>query len=280
MIRKRILGVVAVGGLVLGTLAVSVPAGADLDAGTAGNQLVSCTGMTTITKLNPAITDGATAAYTKGNIKASDGTKVDLLGNPVPADATSCDIDLGIRTDQPGQSVKYTLDTQATTSPLTVTGGSGLYAAKGKFAGHFSGSSSCVTANNTYTTDGSNGAYPLQGKLIFKFQQADMKGKQAQMQQYFRAGAFDNPLNPAEQRLTVTGMVIKGPGIGGDVSATISFFPTNFKKNTDPFACVGLDDPAVPTALSELIITQSPNGTDGSGNPTGPVDPWKVSIPS
>ena len=270
MIRMRILRVAAVGGLIAGTLAVAVPAGADLDATLPDNQIVQCNGGNTISTLNPTLKDGD-AKYTKSATKLSDGTKTQFLTNdPIPANALVCAVDSGIKTNQAGQDAKYVLDNQTNGQNLTQVGPTA------KTSGVLSGSSTCfgedpIPASKTYPN-----AYPVQGKLIWKFDQLDAASKQIQMQQYIRLGI--TPPYTGNTTLNVTGIVIKGPGLGGTVSATITFYPTSSTKNIDPVGCQvagGLDTIPGNTSLSELWV----HGVDGPDAGTA-VDPWSITIPS
>ena len=268
MIRTRILRVVAVSSLVAGTLAVAVPAGADLDATMTDNQIVQCNGQHIIATLNPTIKDGD-AKYVKASSKRSDGTKHEFLtNNAIPADTNICAVDSGIKTNQAGQDVKYVLDNQTNGQNLTQVG------ATAKTSGVFTGSSSCYAETPEPPAKSYPNSYPLQGKLIWKFDQLDAASKQIQMQQYIRIGAVPSTVSD----LTVTGIVIKGPGLGGTVSAYITFYPTNNVKNVDPIGCtdgVGLDAIPLNTSLTELHL-YAIDGPDAGTT----ADPWSVTIPA
>ena len=273
-IKSRIISGAMVLGLVGGTLAVAVPAGADLDAGLDGNQLVQCAGINTIATLNPTIKDGD-AKYIKAANKASDGTKQQFLTNdPVPANALTCFVDAGIATDQAGQDPKYLLDDQSNGNTLLTMAGGGPFGFTPKITGVFRGSSSCYAEDPSPASKSYPNVYPLNGKLIWKFDQADAKLKQLQIQQYLRIGAIAGTASD----LSVSGIVIKGPGIGGDVSASITFYPTNSTKNVDPIGCtdgVGLDSIPGNTDLKELWL-YAIDGPDADSV----VDPWSITIPS
>ena len=255
-------------GLVGGTLAVAAPAGADLDGSLADNQIIQCNGQNAIVTLNPTIKDGP-ALYAKVATKASDGSKFQFLTNdPVPANNNTCLVDAGIRTDQAGQDVKYLLDDQSNGNAVLTQSG-----ATAKVSGVFRGSSSCYAEDPSPASKNYPNSYPLNGKLIWKFDQLDVKAKQIQIQQYIRIGAVTGTVSD----LSATGIVIKGPGIGGTTSVYLTFYPTNSTKNVDPIGCtdgVGLD--AIPgnTSLAELWLYQ----IDGPDVGTA-VDPWSITIP-
>ena len=81
-----------------------------------------------------------------------------------------------------------------------------------------SGSASCNRSDVTLATDYPN-AYPLQGKMIFKYQQSDAALKQIQNQIYVRLGT--DPLDVDITHITLRGIAIKGPGVGGDVERDV-----------------------------------------------------------
>ncbi len=267
MIRNRIMGAVATAALVGGGLVAFAPAPAG-----AAQSLLTCQGLSAIGSLNPTLKSND-AAYAKVALKDSDGTKTEYLSlAPIPADSTTCLVDAGIRTNQGGQDVKYTLDDQSNgAAALTRTGGA---APDGKNVGSTFGSTTCnstdtVNVDNTYPQ-----SYPLQGKTIWKFEQLTTLGAQIQIQQYVRTGRDIADTNA--QHITVKGIVIKGPGLGGDVSAVLNFYPTSSVKNTNALECVDADvtDDALEASLAELTVQQA----DGSDVGTA-VDDWLISIP-
>ncbi len=267
MIRNRIMGAVATAALVGGGLVAFAPAPAG-----AAQSLLTCSGLSAIASLNPTIKSND-AAYVKTALKDSDGTKLEYLTNaPIPADTTSCLVDSGIRTNQGGQDVKYILDDQTNgNGGLTRTGNA---APDGKNVGTTTGSATCNSSDVVNVDSAYPQGYPLQGKLIWKFEQLTALGAQIQIQQYLRTGR--DLADPNAQHITVKGIVIKGPGIGGDVNAVLNFFPTNSVKNLDPLECVdaNVSDDALEASLAELTITQA-DGSDGDAF----VDNWVISIP-
>jgi len=241
LIRSRILRVVAAATVVgAGIGVVSTTSGAD-------TTLVSCTGITSLAKLNPTIKSGD-AKYIKA---ASSGT------------TGSCTVDAGIRNNQTTQDPKYVLDDQA-------GGHSTLSVQKG--TGTLSGSVSCNSTDPSLITD-YPASYPLQGKLIYKFNELDAALKQIQMQAYVRGGRDNADPNPTN--FTIKGIVIKGPGVGGDLTTTLSFFPNLADTHNVNFLdCVA--NPATRNgSLASLFILPS----DGSDAGTA-VDPLAVTIPS
>ncbi len=267
MIRNRIMGAVATAALVGGGLVAFVPAPAG-----AAQSLLTCSGLSAIGSLNPTLSSND-AKYTKVALKDSDGTKTEYLSlAPIPADTTSCLVDAGIRTNQAGQDVKYVLDDQ-TNGNLALTR-TGSAAPDGKNVASSTGSATCNTSDTVNVDSDYPTAYPLQGKTIWKFEQLTPTGAQIQIQQYIRTGRDLADTNA--QHITVKGIVIKGPGIGGDSSAVLNFFPTSSIKNLNVLECVDADvtDDAVEASLAELTIQQA----DGS-DVDAAVDPWVISIP-
>lgn len=232
------MGAVATAALVGGGLAAFVPATAG-----AAQTLVGCSGITSLAKLNPTLKAGD-AKYTKAANTGTTGT---------------CLVDSGIRTNQAGQDVKYLLDDQtAGNSVLTML----------KSSGTFSGSASCNRVDTGLATDYPTG-YPLQGKVVWKFNETFPTLVNIQSQQYLRLGVDPEDVDPTH--IIATGIAIKGPGIGGDVSAKLVFGPTASIKNVNLLGCV--DDgslalnPAT-TSLAELNITQQESTS------------WDISIPA
>ncbi len=233
-------------------------------AANAATTLLSCTGIAAIGTANPTLKSGD-AAYTKVALKDSDGTKTDILAGPIPADATTCSVNAGIRTNQAGQDIKYVLDDQTNgAASLTTTG------ALSKGVTTTSGSATCNSADPTLVTTFPT-AYPLQGKLQYKFDQLDALGHQILFQAYVRTGV--DPADPTFGHITVKGIVIKGPGVGFDLAATFGFGATTSVKNLNLLDCVG--NPAAKNAsIAELDLQQ----VDGSDVGTT-VDPLTVSTP-
>lgn len=230
----------------------------------AATTLLSCSGLHSIATLNPAIGSG-NSKYVKAVTADSTGLKFDLFNLPIPADAFACVADAGIRTNQPGQSALYTLDDQTNGNAFLTTSG-----ALSKTTSIAAGSSSCNSTDPLLTTAYPTG-YPLQGKTIVKFDQLTPTLVQIQSQTYIRLGR--DPLETSPLNITVKGIVIKGPGLGGDTNATLSFFPTNSIKNLNALDCTG--NPSLGTAsLAELHIQQA-DGPDADAL----IDPWTVTIP-
>jgi hypothetical protein len=253
------------GGLVAGAFAVG---GSSPDAD-AAQTLYACSGFVVIEGFNPTVGSGD-AKYNKGSLKKSDGTKLDGFGSPIPADATTCLVDSGIRTNQAGQDVKYLLDDQTGGNTVLTLSGTAL----GKLSGTLAGSASCNSTDPTLDTDYPT-EYPAQGKLVFKYDQI-VAGKQLQSQQYVR---FDlDPADTNPQHRIITGTVIKGVGVAGDITATVDVFPTNSSKNSaltgDLLDCVA--NPALGVAVIAEVRLIAADGTDVDALD----DPWLISIPS
>lgn len=242
MLRTRILSVVTAGVLVGGGLAVFAPA-----SGAADTTLVGCSGITAAATLNPTLKSGS-SKYIKAAAKGAAGT---------------CIVDSGITTNQSTQDIKYVLDNQTNgNNVLTVT----------KLVGSLSGSVSCNSTDTSLLTD-YPASYPLQGKIIVFFSQLDALAKPIQSQMYVRGGR--DQADPNFANFTIDGIAIKGPGIGGNVSAVLQFFPNLLStKNLNITDCIA--NPATQNAsLAALDITQS----DGSDVGTA-VDTWNISIPT
>ena len=241
MIRSRIVRVVAATSL--------IGAGFGIAASTSGadQTLVACSGVTAAAKLNPTLKSGD-AKYIKSAGLGTTGT---------------CLVDEGIANDQSTQDVKYVLDDQsANNNVLTML----------KDTSVLSGSVSCNSTDTSLLTD-YPAAYPIQGKVIWKFNETFPTLVNIQIQQYLRGGRDPLDTNPAN--FTLSGIVIKGPGVGGNVSATLQFFPNLLDpKNLNIADCVA--NPATRNAvLASLGITQS----DGSDAGTA-VDVWSITIPT
>jgi hypothetical protein len=243
--------------LTVGAAGIAAPnANADLDLVDAGTQVVRCSASNFIASLNPTIKDGTAvdghvARYIKTTLKRSDGTKTAFL-SPIPADNTTCSVDAGIRTNQNNQDVKYLLDNQSNgNATLTMTG----------VATALTGSTQCqsgiVGPDVEYPV-----AYPLQGKLIYKFAELGANGAPLQIQSYIRTYADTSDTGI----FLTTGTVIKGPGVGGRVSLAFSFFPTDSTKNNNVAAgCT--DNVAGNAAGAELWVIGADSNTDADALP-------------
>ena len=265
MITRNVLRIVAAGAILGSPLTVI-----GVEAAGAETVLVSCTGVHAIITLNPT-TGSGDARYTKWTTKDSDGTKVDLLGNPIPADTQSCSVDAGIRTNQPTQDAKYLLDDQTNGASTLTTSG---LAAKSVMS--VTGSGTCRSSDPLLNT-AYPASYPLQGKVVTKFDQNYAPTPTGalipiQMQSYIRLGS--DPLDP-DGDVTVTGIVMKGPGLGGTVKASLSIFPTNSVKNLNPIDCIVASGSSSGNAsIAEMSLAQSDGSDLGSA-----IDPWVISIP-
>lgn len=244
-----------------GLTAVATPAGA-------ATQVLGCTGLSQIVTMNPP-TGSSSAKYLKWAVKDSDGSKTDLFGSPVAADGFTCTVAPGIRTPNPATNSASGKDNpfdDQTNGAATLTTAGG--AAKTTMS--LAGSGSCRTdvPNTSYPS-----AYPIQGKAITKFDQFSATGVQIQMQSYLRLGA--DTADP-EGDLTVRGIVMKGPGIGGEVRATLALFPTNSVKNVNVIDCSAqfTPVPAGDASVVEMKLSQA-DGSDGDSL----VDPWEVVLP-
>jgi hypothetical protein len=250
--------------------AVAALGGTGLGVGAAGAEsvLLSCTGMSKIVTMNPP-TGSAGAKYLKWSVKDSDGTKFDLFGAPVPADALGCDVDTGIRTPNAATNSASgkdnPFDDQTNGHADLTTAG-----ATAKSVMSLAGSGSCRTdvPDTSYPS-----AYPIQGKVITKFDQTDASSKPISQLSYVRLDA--DPLD-AEGDIKVTGTVIKGPGTGGEVRATIALFPTNSTKNVNVIDC-SPDFTPVPAGNAQ-VVEMKLGQADGSDAGTA-IDPWVVAIP-
>jgi len=278
--------IAGVGSLALaagGMAAFAVPA-----ANAASQSLLTCSGTSIVALLNPTL-GSADAKYAKAAVKRIDSANSakyhsSLTGGedlgPSPVDATTCLVDAGIRTNNTATNSASGKDnpfdnqtnSQATLSMTTST--PFVPAIVGSTAGSATCNRSDPAVNGDYPQ-----AYPLQGKLIFKYSQADALAKQIQLQAYTRLGS--DTADPDVTHITVRGTVIKGPGVGGDVTSTFGFgaaFDT--KKNLNLLDCVNdnsnINDPRDGNAsLATLIISPA----DGSDVGTT-VDPFLVSIPA
>ena len=242
--------------------------------------LVSCTGVNQIATVNPAL-GSRSAKYVKEVTKDSIGDKTEFGTNAnVPTDATTCALDSGIRTDDPNTNSGTAtaqmnpFDNQSNGFASLTTHGSAI--AKTVMA--LAGSSTCqtepqATVNNSYPR-----AYPIQGKVTVTFDQhlstPALNPAHIQIQEYVRFGKDISDPNPTH--VHVTGIVTKGPGLGGDVSATLRVWPTTNVKNLNPLECSDADvtQTTNSASLTEMAFTQA-DGSDGNTT----VDPWTVTIP-
>jgi hypothetical protein len=260
--------------LVASGMAFAAPA-----ANAATQTLVNCGTSTRIfASLNPTLGSGD-ARYVKTSVKRNDGAvnHLSLTGaedfGPSTSDATSCSVDAGIRTTNTATNSASGKDNpfdNQTNGQSTLS--MGALTSIGKISGTSAGSASCnrsdVTLNGDYPV-----AYPLQGKIIYKYTQFDALAKQIQNQFYVRLGA--DAADPDITHITLDGIVIKGPGVGGDVSATFAFgasyAPT---KNLNLLDCTATTA-AQNASLASLIISPA----DGSDVGTV-LDDFVVTIPA
>lgn len=266
-ILTRLAGLGTVAGVALAAFA-AVPAAAD-------QQLLACAGMSGIASLNPTLGSNG-PRYMKSSTKGSDGTKTEFLSlAPIPADNLTCLVDAGIRTNNTvidNGTGKYTLDDQTGGNAVLTSSPTGTpFPAKG--SGSMAGAFTCNGSDTSLALEYPN-SYPQQGKTTWKFNQADGAGKQIQLQQYIRMGI--DLADTEAFHVTVRGIVIKGPGLGGDVRATLRLFPTSSTKNLNVLECTDTNvaNDSTEASIAELSITQA----DGSDGDTA-VDPWTVSIP-
>jgi len=282
-IKTKLIAGVGSLALVAGGMAIAAPA-----ASAADQTLVNCgTGTRIVALLNPTL-GSSDAKYVKAAVKRNDSVNsgkyhLSLTGaedlGPSTVDATSCSVNAGIRTDNAATNAGTKLnpfDNQTNgQATLSMTSNTPFVPA---IVGSTAGSATCNRSDPAVNGDYPQ-SYPLQGKLIFKFSQADAAAKQIQLQAYTRLGS--DPADPDVTHITVRGTVIKGPGVGGDVTSTFGFgaaFDT--KKNLNLLDCVNdnsnINDPRDGNAsLATLIISPA----DGSDVGTT-VDPFLVSIPA
>ena len=114
--------------------------------------------------------------------------------------------------------------------------------------------------------------YPGQGKLVTKFVELDAAGKPLQLQAYIRLGKDFS--DPDQYDLVVSGIVIKGVGVGGSVHAVVTLAPDLAStKNLNLIDCV-----TVPAAGNASLAAMNITPADGSDAGTD-VDLWTVSLP-
>jgi hypothetical protein len=235
------------------------------------NVLLSCTGLRQIAALSPAM-GSSSAKYVKASGKKSVGDRHEFGTNTtIPADATACDVGTGIRNNNPAT------DVGTKTNPFDdqTNGHQSLTTTGGKVTLQLAGSATCQTepqgtVNGSYPT-----AYPLQGKLAVTFDQTDAKGKPIVLQAYARLG--HDVSDPDPTHWVLGGTVIKGPGVGGELSATVRMTPTTSTKNLNPGECTDSDvtDDANNASLTEVAFTLA----DG-GDQDNLVDPLQVTLPA
>jgi uncharacterized protein YfcZ (UPF0381/DUF406 family) len=242
LIRSRILSAAAAVAIVGGGVAAFAPA-----ASAADTTLIACSGIAADAKLNPTLKSGD-AKYIKASSSGTTGT---------------CLVDEGIANNQGTQDVKYVLDDQTNNNNVLT-----MLTNKGSLAG----SVSCNSTDTSLLTD-YPASYPLQGKITWKFTQLNALSKNIALQMYVRGGRDELDPNPAN--FTISGIVIKGPGVGGDTQATLQFFPDLLStKNLNILDCTA--NPATQNAsLADLDVSQS----DGSDAGTA-LDNWLVTIPA
>jgi len=276
--------IAGVGSLALaagGMAAFAVPA-----ANAASTNLLSCTGTSIVALLNPTL-GSADAKYTKVAVKRDDATNrakyhSSLTGGEdlgeSPLDVTDCVVDAGIRTNNTATNSASgkdnPFDNQTNGATHLTTNGGGFV---GSIVGSTAGSATCNRSDPAVNGDYPQ-AYSLQGKPIFKFNQADAAAKQIQLQAYTRLGS--DTADPDVTHITVVGTVIKGPGVGGDVKSTFGFGAAFTSKNLNLLDCV--NDNSDPNnarqgnaSLAALIISPA-DGSDVGVT----VDPLTVSIPA
>jgi hypothetical protein len=235
--------------------------------------LLSCTGISQVATVNPTL-GSVSAKYAKIAGKDSLGTSTEFgTGAPIPADNTTCAVGSGIRTNNAGtDSTKPNPydDQTVGQSSLTTAG------ATAKTVLVLDGSATCqtiaqATVNNSYPQ-----AYPLQGKVTTTFDQLNSLAKPIVLQEFVRLDR--DASDPDSSHYKVHGIVIKGPGVGADVSATVRLWPTSdVKKNLNPADCTDPDVTATGNhaSIGQVAITLA----DGSDQDTT-VDPWTVSLPA
>jgi len=261
--------------LVAGGMAFVAPA-----ANAADTTLVTCNNTRIVALLNPTL-GSSDAKYVKASVKRNDAANsakyhLSLTGaedlGPSAQDATTCTVDAGIKTNNPATNSAggkdNPFDNQTNGQNLTMTGSTPFLPG---ISGTSAGSNTCNRSDTTLDRD-YPAAYPLQGKLIFKYNQADAAAKQIQHQLYTRLGADDT--DPDVTHITVRGIVIKGPGVGGDVHATFAFGAAFSSKNVNLGDCIATTA-AGNASLAALLITPA----DGSDVGTT-VDPLTITIPA
>ena len=254
-------------------------------AATAATTLMTCSGTSLIASLNPTL-GSSDAKYTKAASKRNDGAvnHLSLTGSqdlgPSITDATSCALDSGITTTNAltDAGVKLNPYDNQTSDGSEPNGYStltmGAITSVAKIAGVTGGSASCNRADPGLVTTYPR-AYPLNGKLVYKFLELTPTAVQIQAQAYIRLGT--DPIDTDITHITVRGIVIKGPGVGGDVSGTLAFgaafAPT---KNINLLDCTadGTPPAAGNASLGSLLI-QPADGPDAGVA----VDDLTVSIP-
>ncbi len=279
-IKTRLVAGASTLALAGGMMAIAAP------AASAATTLMTCSGTSLIASLNPTL-GSSDAKYAKAASKRNDGSinHLSLTGGedlgPSVSDNTSCAVASGIRTtvaatnSLSGKDNPFDNQTADGSEPggyATLTMGS--IASAAKLVGSTAGSASCNRADPGLVTTYPQ-AYPLNGKLVYKFLELTPTAVQIQAQLYVRLGT--DPLDTDITHITVRGISIKGPGVGGDVSGTLAFgaayAPT---KNINLLDCTadGTPPAAGNASLGSLIITPA-DGSDAGAL----VDDLTVSIP-
>ena len=271
--KTRLIGGASALALAGGMMAFVAPA-----ANAATQTLLDC-GTTThlFASLNPTLGSGD-AKVTKAVSKRNNGAlnHLSLTGSqdlgPSTTDATSCAVDAGIRTDNPLTNKGAVLNPYDNQTNGQATLSMGAINSTATITGISAGSASCNRADPTLVTTYPR-SYPLNGLITYKYLQLTAASVAIQNQFYVRLGA--DATDPDATHITVKGIAIKGPGVGGDVSATFAFgaafAPTKNLNLTDCLA-----NPALKNAsLGSLLI----NAADGSDAGTLD-DPFLVTIPA
>ena len=273
-IKTRLIGGASALAIAGSMMAVAAPA-----ANAATQSLLNCgTSTHLFSSLNPQLRSG-NARYTKAVSKRNNGATnhLSLTGSqdlgPSTTDATSCAVDVGIRTNNPSSNsitnVNNPFDDQ-TNGQATLS--MGAITSTATIAGVSSGSATCNRADPALLRNYPQ-AYPLNGLITFKYLQLTAANVAIQNQFYTRLGT--DPLDTDVTHITVKGIVTKGPGIGGDVSATFafgaSFAPTKNLNLTDCLA-----NPALGNASLGSLLINAADGSDADSLP----DDFQVTIPA
>lgn len=228
--------------------------------------LLSCTGTSLVATVNPAMSSQS-SKYTKVSGKGAVAGASSESGTnaAIPADATQCVVDAGIRNGNPSTNAGTKLNPYDDQTAGQGTSGAPLTASKLTLT--LDGSASCQTTGAAVTSYPQG--YPLQGKAQMTFSQLGSTGKALASQQYVRLGR--DGADPDASHYTVTGIVIKGVGAGGTVGATIRMVPTaDAKKNLNVGDCSNGD---VAASIGQVGISLA----DGSDQDAA-ADPWTVTI--
>lgn len=249
MLRNLIrLGVAS--GLVWGGVVVASPETAH------ARTLVSCSGMNSIVTFNPTL-KSQDARWVNADMRRSDGTKSFWFGSPIAADNQTCFVDGGIRINNFFQDSRYRLDDQ-TNGNAVLTAQLGV--------GRLIGSDTCDISGNADASFPT--AYPLQGQIVWRFNQLDASLRPIESRQYIR---LDKDPSAGAGFYSVRGIAIRGPGLGGDVTAEVSLLPTNHASNVNFADCVS----GGPSASLREQVLQQADSLDADNIP----DTWDISIP-